>query len=565
MRARLPARVSVLRTATTVVVGVLFVGAFLLSSLVEWARNTILDPAYVKPELQAVGLYQFLRQESFPAWLDRELDEFGLDEPQQRAFGVKVLQDVVSREELRQRTEHVVDEVLPFVARRTDRMTVRPNLSEWVLEVPQSLAGLEFPSWVVDSVLAPKLRPALQSLAGEPLHVPIQPDDAQAIAREIAPPAWVNAQVVGATHAVARWATGAQRTFEIRIDYSERVDAATEVFKRLLRQSEVEGVILDEVVIPMAEQGLNELPSIAEAVDRDQLRAAIRRKAPEGWITRQVAGFIDAIGLWLTGSRQDLAYTVQTGELADVAEDIVMELATQHMNESAARILVQPILEKVQRSFPEETTWTTENLRAAIGEEAFQELLRMRGFVTQGFTYDQDDLRRDLRGPLGLSDAEIDRIRHVLGPSYAYTEVDLASRALGTDAEALLLRIRGAMRYELVAHVLTLFLLLALVLAAGPGTWRRGLFASGFIAVAGLAVWAGLAPWLASVLEARFLSIVPGHEQLGQHPFFDRLGALVQDTAGILAAWGRNVFSLAAVAMVLLALAAMRARTRARS
>ncbi len=561
---RLPGSPSPLRTLVAASILVLFVGAFTLSSLVEWARQTVLDPAYVKPLLRDAGAYAFVREEALPAWLDRQLDAFGVEEAQHRAFAVQVLLDVVGEEELRERVEHVLDEALPFATGDRDELTIRPRLSEWVLEVPEALARLEFPAWLVDAVLAPRLRPALAALASEPLSVPVEPGEAREIARLIAPPEWTDGQVVGATYAVARWAVGAQRTFEIRIDYSERVGPATTVFKQLLRRSRVEDVLLDRVVVPMAAQALSELEPFSEEVPDGALRESIRRAAPRGWIARQVDGVIDAMGEWLAGRRTDLVYTVQTGSLAGAADRIVREMLRQTLGDDAGP-LAGPLLARVRRYFPEQTVWSSENLRAGVGEETFEQLLTVRRMVTEGFAYDHEDLRRDLRSQLGLGDEQIDRVRHVLGASYAYTEADLFGAGLGTEAESVLLSARSAMRYELVPHVVSLVLLVGLFAAAGPGGFRRGLYALAAFAAGGLVVWVVAAPAVAATLEAHLVAALPGSEELAGHPFLDGLLERLRQTAGVLAAWGRAVFLLGAVAFVLLALAAMRARTMARS
>ena len=542
-----------------------FCAAFAGSSLVEWASHTVLEPDHVKPMLREANVYALLRTETLPDWLDAELVEFGVDDPEHRAFVARVLTEVVGEDELRERVDRALDQILPYLARESDPMTVQPRLAEWALEVPDTLARLDLPSFMVDSVLAPKLRPALSALAAEPLHARVDPDDARAIAREIAPTAWMDAQVVGATYAVARWAVGAQRTFEIRIDYAERVDAATEVFKRLLRRSDVEQVLVDRVVLPMAEQGLVGLPPFAEGVDREVLADVVREVAPRGWLTRQVDGLIDALGEWLAGRTDEIEHIVDTGALAGTAGDIVVTLARRTLGDTVAAAMEPSLRASVRQYFPDTTSWSTEDLRAGAGEEAYQQLLRMRGFVTDGFVYDQDDLRRDLSTQLGLGDAEIDRVRHLSSESYAYTEVDLQRDALGTDVEATLRRTRDAMAWALPIHLATLALLIALVFAAGPGTWRRALFTTGTLGVAGLAVWAALAPAVGTTLEAQALRLLPATDTPAEHPAYGALAAMAHDTAASLAAWGRNVLVLAALAFVTLFVLAIRARARARS
>lgn len=562
---RLPGSAGRLRRALTIVTAITFSVAFALSSLAEWATHTVLEPHYVKPTLREAGVYRLMRDETLPGWLEAKLQSFGVDDPLHRSYVISVLVTVIGEDELRQRVEHGLDQVLPYLVGDEDQFTVRPRLSEWALEIPETLARLDLPTFFVDSVLAPKLRPALGALAGDPLHVSVEPDDAQRIANEIVPPAWVDAQVVGATYAVARWATGAQRTFEIRIDYTERVDAATAVFKRLLRRSDVEQVLIDRVVLPMAEAGLADLEELSAAeIDPATLGDVVREVAPPGWLTRQVDALIDALGDWLAGRTEEVELMVQTGALSTTAGDIVVELTRRTLGDAAAQTLAAPLRERVQQYFPEETSWSTDDLRAGIGEDAYRELLRMRGFVTQGFVYTHDDLRRDLRERLGLDDAQVDGLRHVLGESYAYTEIDLGNHALGTELERTMISVRRAMAWAIPVHVLALLLLVALVIVSGPGPWHRTLWTIGTLAVAGLGVWVALTPWVASILEVRFVALIPDVDARA-HGSYPALSAAARDTAAILGAFGRSVFLLASLSWVALFVLAVRLRARTRS
>ena len=565
MADRIPGTAGPVRTVLTVVVALLFSVAFAASSLLEWASLTVLDPDYVKPALREAGVYEVLHQETIPGFLDRELLSFGLDEPEQREFVKRVVAEVAPPDALRERVEHALDQVLPYVARETGEMTIRPRLSEWALAVPDTLARLDFPTWMVDAVLAPRLRPALEAVAADPLRARVSAGDAPRVAGAIAPPRWMDAQVVGATYAVARWATGAQRTFEIRIDYTDRVDAATEAFKEILRTSRVERVLIDRAVVPMAEQGLASLePFEGTDVDRDALADIVREVAPRGWLTGQVDGLIDALGDWLAGRTEEVEYRIATGELSRTAGDIVVALARRTLGEAATSAVEAPLRESVRRYFPAQTSWSTDDLRAGIGDSAYQQLLGMRRFVTEGFVYTHEDLRRDLSARLGLSDAEIDNVRHILGESYAYTEVDLEKAALGTRLEVALRTARGTTAWALPIHLIAFALLVALVLVAGPSPWRRALFATGTLAVAALAIWIALTPYVASVLEPRTVALLPLADPTS-HPRYSDLVALARDTAAVLGTWGRNVFILALVSFVGLYVAALRTRAGARS
>src|SRR5690606_21902273 len=113
------------------------------------------------------------------------------------------------------------------------------------------------------------------------------------LATEVAPEDWLSGQVVGATYAVARWAVGVERRFEVRIDYAERVIEAAEVFRRVLRGSDVRRMALAHFIVPEAQRGLAELPLLQ--LDDAAVTQLVEEVAPVGYLEAQVDEIVTAL------------------------------------------------------------------------------------------------------------------------------------------------------------------------------------------------------------------------------------------------------------------------------
>jgi len=479
--------------------------------LIVWARLTFLDPGHVLAVLDDARAHEYLRERGLPGWLDGRMRELGYDDAAQRHFAGQVLRDVISEDALRDRSAMILDAVLPYATGETEQLTIRPGLDEWMLAVPDALARQSFPSWLVDAVLLPKLEQAATELRREPLTMPLTPDDTREIAHEIAPPAWVEGQVVGATYTVARWAVGAQRTFEIRIDYTDRVPRATAAIERLFRGSAVEGVLLDRVVVPAAVQALEQVEPFAQlGVERAHVRDAIERLAPAGWLSAQVSAAIEAFGAWLSGRADVFELVIDTGVLRDTATSVVSSVARETLGDAVTDEMLEALSDTVHAFVPVTTTWTETELRAAIGDDAHDELRWIRAAILEGFRYDQEDLRRELRERVGLADERIDDVRAVLGEGFVYTEHDLRAARLGLPLETVLSSVADASAWAPAPFIVAGALLLTLAFLSGPGAWPRLRWTLGAIGAAGLLTLLVLAPVGSAHIDAHVLDWVPG-------------------------------------------------------
>jgi len=520
------------RTALVIALAVGAAAATAASTGTLWLRTTLLDPAHMLEVLEDANAHAYLREQGLPSWLDDRMRAFGVEDLAQREFARRVLQEVVSEEALRERSTLILERLLPYAAGDTEELTIRPRLDEWVLAVPDALARLSFPAWLTDAVLVPKLEPAVAALRREPLSVRLTAEQTRELAREIAPAQWMNGQVVGATYAVARWAVGEQRTFQVRIRYADRVAQATAAFERLMRESGVESVLLERVVVPAAVQGLAQLAPFAEhGADPVEVRRAIERLAPRGWLADQVAGAIDALGAWLAGRVDGFLYTINTGALRDTAASVVGEVARETLGEHVTDEELKELSRTVRAFFPESTTWTDTELRAALGDEAHDQLQWLRATIREGFTYDQDVLRRELRDQMGLTDGQIDTVRGVLGEGFAYTELDLRAGRLGLPLEGAMASVRRLSTWGPVPSGMALALLLALALVSGPGSRGRAQWVLGAIMVAGFLALLVLAPIAAAFVNAHVLDWVPGSADTdAARAFADRLGEALDGT-----------------------------------
>jgi hypothetical protein len=201
---------------------------------------------------------------------------------------------------------------------------------------------------------------------------------------------------------------------------------------------------------------------------------------------------------------------IDTGALRDTAASVVGEVARETLGAELSDEMLEELTDSVRSAVPETTTWTETELRAAIGDDAHDQLRWLRRTIVEGFRYDQDDIRRELRDRVGLDDRAIDAIRAVIGEGYVYTEVDLRAGRLGLPLEGILSSLASAMAWSPLPFVLAVVLLVALALVSGPGGWPRARWTLGATTAAGLLTLLVLAPVIGAMIDAHVLDWAPG-------------------------------------------------------
>jgi hypothetical protein len=504
----------------------------------------------VSTEIERADAYELYHDVVIPAWIDESLDAFGVEDENARRFTQSIVLDVVTPRELRRRQEPTMRAVLPFAAGVRSELTIHPRFDGWVLAIPDSLARHHLPSWIQTTIVESRLRSALAALPRGPTDAPIDDRVVASLADRIAPEPWIEAQVVGATYAIARWAVGEERRFELHIDFRERVREAGMALKEVLSRSAVEAMMIERVVLPAVEAGLAHVPLLA---DRSRVaRDAIAEIAPPGFVASQVDAMIDALVEYLVGADGEFRYEVDTeplrGPAARVLSALVYDAALARLGslpacgEAAATATAEqqladhaiptclPDAEQdrsirayaqvaaserdrtaalVERHFPRVMRWGSTELRAGIGHGAARELGALRSLVQHGFVYTDEDFRRDLGTQIGLGDARIDALRHFLGSGFTYTEVHLSRAHIAPSVERDLILVHRIAKARWFAGAVLWLSIVGLAWIGGRDRGRRATTVLSALAISLVLHWLITGPLLGALSRAAILDVLP--------------------------------------------------------
>lgn len=520
--------------------------------------NRSTNPDFIKAELVKVDAYGFFYDDVLDTAvgdrieselsLPEGLGQFKFDDPARaRRVILDAIKETFPPDYTRRQVEDALDELIPYLKGQTDEFELRPRLDEQARgasrAITRAIDELDLSQQVIDNLLGPAIQDSLKDLSFGGARLNITPDRANAIANRIAPEEWVDAQIASALTEFVSWLTGDQDSFAVTIRFADRVPAASEEIKTLLRETNFTRFLFDSVVAPQVTRALGNLSvlSFDIKVTDAEVKAALETAAPPEWVDQQLGGLIDVMADYLSGASDDLSFSIALEERRAATIGALNSLAQTKLRQAVAglpgcasptasaavvsRLLalrmpeclppgvntdavvsaLTPVLEKeleglIGVNFPKDVTFDRSTLEAQIGGDAFTAIDNARRLIAGGFTFTDADLKKNLAGP-SSDGLNLDEIRQFFQPEFTVTQadfLDLVNRdqaaQAGTSAEFELMR----SRIGTVVGLLWLLTLLPLVLAAvigflGGRQWTSRLaWASAALAISGLIVWIGL-------------------------------------------------------------------------
>ncbi|NQW19056.1 MAG: hypothetical protein HQ478_16405 [Chloroflexi bacterium] len=548
-----------LRRIIAVVLMVVFFALFLATLLIGQVQNTIGNPAQLKTELIQSDIYNFVYDdlaipliadalENPEDFLNDDLADLEIRPDEDAEQIVGLLRDFLPPEELQWRIEHVIDEFIPYITGDTDEFAIQLQLEARVEEWPNLLQGrldaLQVGERLTDAVLAPALEDALKSLSDQGLELTITSERAIEIAQDIAPPDWIETQVVAASRAVADYLTRTDEEFTITIQFSDRVPRVTQALKDVLDEANAEGFLFDELIEPELKKALGSFTEVSHGIEiSDQdIKNAIEAVAPAPWVREQRNNIIDNVSAYISSESDSLAIEVDLEERAATAASELIDLAVQKLTTliddipactsvSAAltaasdiqlgsfpscvpggvsgslliNTLAAPFEDEIQNlivsQIPASFTFTEDDLTQLVGDSSIETINDIRRWVSDGFTYTESDLRLDIaeqNSDFTLDDLEV--IRDNLDDDKVFTQVDFTERVLQGRAsqQANFDRIRDGIGRGrdlwMLVFILPGFVLLLIAFLGGRNWGSRLRWAMFPVLISGVAIWVATAP-----------------------------------------------------------------------
>ncbi|MBI2856126.1 MAG: hypothetical protein HYX93_04695 [Chloroflexi bacterium] len=430
---------------------------------------------------------------------------------------ISAVQRVVPEEWVKEQVDQALDEVTAYIVGDQDSFEIRVELAQQadvaVTEVKDLLRRANFGELLFDEVVDPFLEGNLTQLTELPFGVTITQEEVKSALRQVAPPQWVEEQVLGVIDEVGPYLTGSSNSFQVVIPLDERREVAL-------------GVIGD-----LADAKLRELIRGLPQCDAGQFPFA--------------GGFPDA---------NELPLCYPPGfDIEELVDSLDIDI-TGGVDAMIGSQLLDPV------------TYTQADLRKALSGSEDTTVLEIvdnvREVVSQGWTYTDADLREDLMESQGEDAIEtLDDVRDALSGGFTYTDADLREDlADAGDGEVLdnLDKFRDqlgrARSLQYLVYVLWALLLMAIGVLGGRHWWSKVAWAAVVLSVSSAIVFIASGPIYGYVGESRIdelrteqLQDLEGTQLLAAEKGFDVAQTVADDFLGGIATASLTLLIVAVV------------------
>ena len=377
------------------------------------------------PEVKALlansKVYDALSSQDFVDLVDTEIVELGglpfslTISPEEVASSVS---EVAPPEWLKEQTEQIIEEVVPYLLMEKENFEVRINVKDRVdAAVPvlkELLRSADVYNVVLDNVAVPIIEENVGNLVQLPYGITISQDEIGEAARLVLPPEWIQEQVEGTIDEVIPYLTGQQDGFRVEVPVGERADAAF---------MDVKG---------LAERKLERLISIIPKCTGQEALTQI------------------SIGS---------GFTLPTCMPPIFTADQVIEELLPDLESAMQR--------SIREQLPEVFTYTDANLRASLAKEQAKLLDDVLEAVRNGYAFTDTDLQRALITDGDTRSVDVlDEVREKLGQGFIFTSDDLEKELGAADAQTFE---KWRDRVEQARGLIFLIYLAAILLILGIG------------------------------------------------------------------------------------------------
>lgn len=533
--------------------------AVLVGAVMLRTAKRATDPAFLKAELVKVDAYGFLYDDVLDKYAGDQIEdqlgrglesgpaalaEFTFEDPARaREVILDAIKETFPPEYTQEQVEAALDELLPYLKGETDAFEIRPELDERARAAARAISTvideLNLADQVIDRAIAPNLDNALNQFSIGGAQLNITPERARDIAHRIAPEEWVNAQINNALGEFIAWLTGDQDTFTVRIQFADRVPAARDEIKALLREAEFTDFLFDTVIEPRLTEAVGRLSALSFGitVTNEEVKVALEKAAPKEWVDQQLSGLIDILAGYISGASDELAFTIPLADRRAATIDALTSLADTKLRQIAARLPVcgtagdvaqaasrlssfqlptclpqgvdasavvnslLPVLRTdlervIGANFPKQITFERSLLESQLGADAFAAFDQARELIGGGFAWTEADLSKALADASSGSSVNLEDVRKVFQNDYTLTQDDLRK-----DMDAAAIQQFDSTRSTLrtifglgwLTIVLPLVLAVAIGFLGGRRWYSRLAWGAGALGITSLIVWIAIA------------------------------------------------------------------------
>jgi hypothetical protein len=194
--------------------------------------------------------------------------------------------------------------------------------------------------------------------------------------KRVLPPEWVRENVEQVVGQMVPYITGQRDEFNVTVRLDQQVEAAVQVAEDIVRDANIYGYLLDDVVRPELERSdtLAGLP-YGMTLTPDQVIDGVREVVPKEWLLDQIEEVLDEIIPYATGKREDFTVVIPVQDRAQASLTVLERWLQQGLEGGAYDYLLQEqIAPTIQENLgglvvlPFGITLTGEEIVAAVSQ-----------------------------------------------------------------------------------------------------------------------------------------------------------------------------------------------------
>jgi hypothetical protein len=447
--------------------------SILAVTVVLRVNETLLEPQFWVDQLRAADVYEETYSKILPAAIAAASEDASDDLTSGPDFDftrfnadiVRIAREVVPPEWIQDQVESALLTVSPYLLGEEDSFSLTIQFGDRIQAAATALKRETKNEAVYGPLYEESIGWAAEKVVegAEDIEIPIQvtSDEATGYLRRVLPPAWLQSSIDDAVDSALPYLLGSADEFEVTIALGERVDPLAQVLRDVLGKTDLQGLIIEEVVMPTVSQNLNGGIDIVSGVQlgSDEILESVRETLTPDWVAEIQEEIINDFADYLTGRTDTFESTIELGDrkgqvIGNLLPRVEAELASQFdrlpecIIEQArdvdftdnrlpecrppefdyARFIsesdVNPIAEltrAIQPLIPDEFDFGEAQLREVAGPEASETLDDVRESARDGLKFSHEDI-------LGNLDPEdivrFDEVRADLRDGFTLTEED---------------------------------------------------------------------------------------------------------------------------------------------
>jgi hypothetical protein len=240
------------------------------------------------------------------------------DDPDAAAEAILgLVETLLPREYVKEKFEESLNSLAPYLKGETNEFTIDLEVQERVRAVPEAARALvielNLTERVIDDLLIPQVEEFSSQVSGEGLGINLTEQEINETARAVFEPEWLEGQVFSAIDEVTPYFAGDSESFNVVLRFEDRLVIVGEILKdKLAREDTLYNLVFTQVIDPLIKQTVAQSTAVGFGISltEQDVTEAFEIIAPRAWVREQGDGVIDSLIDYMTGSVDELEYTI---------------------------------------------------------------------------------------------------------------------------------------------------------------------------------------------------------------------------------------------------------------